>query len=60
MSKLANQQPPPPPPSSDMDVDSADAAEEKNLVRFSINGELLLPLQLPDTGLGPIFLLAST
>jgi hypothetical protein len=33
MSKLANQ-----PPPSDMDVDSADAAEEKNLVRFSING----------------------
>jgi hypothetical protein len=55
MSKLANQ-----PPPSDMDVDSADAAEEKNLVRFSINGELLLPLQLPDPSLGPIFLLAST
>jgi hypothetical protein len=33
-----------------MDVDSADAAEEKNLVRFSINGELLLPLQLPVPG----------
>ncbi|KAM3273705.1 hypothetical protein ACQJBY_043100 [Aegilops geniculata] len=35
MSKLANQ--PPPPPSSDMDVDSAAAVEEKNPVRFSIN-----------------------
>ncbi|KAM3255777.1 hypothetical protein ACQJBY_048763 [Aegilops geniculata] len=34
MSKLANQ---PPPPSSDMDVDSAAAVEEKNPVRFSIN-----------------------
>ncbi|CAM0950248.1 unnamed protein product [Alopecurus aequalis] len=35
MSKLANQQPPT--AAADMDVDSADAAEEKNLVRFSIN-----------------------
>ncbi|KAM0879607.1 hypothetical protein ACQ4PT_034127 [Festuca glaucescens] len=37
MSKLANQQQQPPPPPSDMDVESADAGEEKNLIRFSIN-----------------------
>jgi hypothetical protein len=49
MSKLATQ--PPAPAPSDMDVDSVDAGEEKNLVRFSINGELLLLFQSP--GLGP-------
>jgi hypothetical protein len=49
MSKLAAQ--PPAPAPSDMDVDSADAGEEKNLVRFSINGELLLLFHFP--GLGP-------
>ena len=38
-----------------MDVDSADAAEEKNLVRFSINGELLLPFSflVPEPDLPP-------
>jgi hypothetical protein len=49
MSKLAAQ--PTAPAPSDMDVDSADAGEEKNLVRFSINGELLLLFHFP--GLGP-------